>query len=587
MPELASSLPSSFKRFVLRPVGVALLVGVSVHGLTAVFGVLAVGMGFFARYSTAFEQSFLLGFITIGAPFIPPFFISIYVQRTLARAREHQFMERAIPGMALGKLIGPAHETSTAIVNSSLANILGEERRKLEADEFLPLRFWNVGDDRDRYFRMLKDNGEVRGLSVQFRRGDGRIRWGTLHSVLREDGIIQATLLDVTAEKELEDEVEQIYVDNVRLFDGIERILGSFHSTDFDVEQAYSSLFGSVLLTGDCRPTHVFSTSVKENGSLAGHVYYLENGDVIKSPDHIKITSGSGVAITRGRGAVHWSNGPEDGESQDAYAKNFHPRVLEIVGGVSNYATYWTGNVAIVAFNYCDGVRSCDADVLKALAVVVNALQTISDQTVETEDAFIYAMEALARACETHDEDTALHLRRLNEYSRELAIELSMDERFVSTISYAAQMHDVGKILIPLEVLLKPGRLTEEEFAVIKRHPKQGADIMGDNARVKMANNIAFTHHEKWDGSGYPRGLKGEEIPIEGRIVALADVYDALRSKRSYKPPFSHEKTMQILTEGDDRLNPEEHFDKDVLNALVKIEGTMDDICIRFSDMAS
>ncbi len=584
MSSKARLAPSQFHLFCVKPVVAAIIAGTAVHILIAFFGEYAVGHSFFNYFQEAFRRSFVLSLFFLVAPYVPPLFMAMYVQNTIGMAKEYQFMEHAKSGMALGKKTSGG-SIQTINVNPAFATIFREDHKTLLSGEFLPVRFWKNVDEREHFFRELEEKQSMDDISLEFWRGDGSHLACIMDAVLRNDGLYQITLLDVTERRRLRDEVQKVYSDNIRLISGIENILSTFRSTDFDIEKAFAELFGSVLLAGDCRPSHIFSTSVQEHGMLAGHVYYQnENGEIVKSSDHITIDPNSAVAITRGKGAVYWSNGPEEGETAEEYTRNFNPSVLDIVGNVRNYATYCTGKVAIIAFNYCSDVKPGDADVLMAMAVLVNALETISGQTVETEEAFIYAMEALARACESFDEDTAMHLRRLNAYSRAIAMELGMDKRFVENIAYAAQMHDVGKIKVPLEILLKPGRLSDDEFKVMKRHPKQGADIIGYNPRVVMEHNIAYTHHEKWDGSGYPRGLKGEEIPIEGRIVALADVYDALRSRRSYKEPFSHEKTLKILSDGDERLNPKEHFDPAVLDAFIRIENQMATIFRLLSD---
>ena len=127
-----------------------------------------------------------------------------------------------------------------------------------------------------------------------------------------------------------------------------------------------------------------------------------------------------------------------------------------------------------------------------------------------------------------------------------------------------ARLHDMGKIKVPLEILMKEGPLTGEEYEIVKNHTTWGAEIVGDASWLVPARNICLTHHEKWDGSGYPNGLKGHEIPIEGAIVAMADIYDALRSPRSYKDGFTHEEVVRIILEGDGRTCPD-HFHPEVL----------------------
>ena len=178
----------------------------------------------------------------------------------------------------------------------------------------------------------------------------------------------------------------------------------------------------------------------------------------------------------------------------------------------------------------------------------------------------------LARAAEYKDEDTGAHLQRMSRYSAAVARELGLDNQLVESILYAAPMHDVGKIGIPDHILLKPAKLTDDEWKIMKRHPYIGAKILEspnnqqkdeEEGFIKVAKVIAYSHHEKWDGSGYPRRLKGDNIPIEGRITAIADVFDALTSKRPYKDPFSLEKSFKILKEGSGS-----HFDPKVVDAF-------------------
>jgi putative two-component system response regulator len=160
---------------------------------------------------------------------------------------------------------------------------------------------------------------------------------------------------------------------------------------------------------------------------------------------------------------------------------------------------------------------------------------------------------------------------------------LSKAER--ETITYASPMHDIGKIGIPDHILGKKGSLTKEEFEIIKQHTTIGGALLKDSAStvLKIGRQIALTHHERWDGSGYPGGLKGTQIPLIGRIVMLADQYDALRSTRPYKHTLSHEQTYDIITKGDGRTMPE-HFDPDLLEVFKKYSDRFDGIYKYFKE---
>jgi HD-GYP domain-containing protein (c-di-GMP phosphodiesterase class II) len=218
-----------------------------------------------------------------------------------------------------------------------------------------------------------------------------------------------------------------------------------------------------------------------------------------------------------------------------------------------------------------------DAEVLNSIALQSLFMKSLASQVRETEHSFDYLMQTLARASEANDEDTGNHILRVGEYCAVLAKELDLSETFINDIRVQSTLHDLGKIHVHPDILKKAGKLTPEEYETIKQHPISGAKILGDHVRLAMAKKMILSHHERWDGSGYPYGLKGGQIPLEGRILNIADQYDALRNARVYKPAFDHKKTYDIITLGDGRAMPQ-HFDPQVLNAFRKTASRFEEI---------
>lgn len=187
----------------------------------------------------------------------------------------------------------------------------------------------------------------------------------------------------------------------------------------------------------------------------------------------------------------------------------------------------------------------------------------------------------LASAAEYKDKDTRNHLERMSQYAVILAEEMGMPHHWVQNIALASPMHDIGKLGVPDAILKKPGKLDMPEWDEIKKHPLYGAEILrnSDNELIRMSERVALTHHEKWDGTGYPKGLKGEQIPMEGRIVALADVFDALTSRRCYKPAFSLKDTLDIIRKGAGA-----HFDPSCVDAFFRAMPKITHVMETFED---
>ncbi|MDD2709952.1 MAG: response regulator [Verrucomicrobiae bacterium] len=218
--------------------------------------------------------------------------------------------------------------------------------------------------------------------------------------------------------------------------------------------------------------------------------------------------------------------------------------------------------------------------------------ELVQEQVKEITEAQMGMILALSSLASTRDQETGAHVERVGEYSRILAEELSklprfsscIDFHFIEHIAHASPLHDIGKVGIPDKVLCNPGQLTPEEVEVMKNHTMIGARTLSAvlkkypaNRFLKMGIEIAGSHHERWDGSGYPQGLKEEDIPLAARILAVADQYDALRNERPYKKAFSHEQAVKILLEGDGRTLPA-HFDPDVLAAFGRLASRFNEI---------
>lgn len=213
------------------------------------------------------------------------------------------------------------------------------------------------------------------------------------------------------------------------------------------------------------------------------------------------------------------------------------------------------------------------------------ALDAEQQKNSELEQAYADTILRLARASRYKDEETGAHIERLSHYSQSLALAFGWDKARARCLFEVAPMHDVGKIGVPDAVLGKQGPLTEEEWESIKQHPLLGASLLDGSTSplLEMAKEVALTHHERWDGSGYPRGLKGPQIPITGRIVMLCDLYDALRSRRPYKPALPHEKTCDIILNGNDRTQPT-HFDPQLLEVFREIHQEFNGIYSAISE---
>jgi putative two-component system response regulator len=199
--------------------------------------------------------------------------------------------------------------------------------------------------------------------------------------------------------------------------------------------------------------------------------------------------------------------------------------------------------------------------------------------------SYLSTIQRLAAVSEFRDEDTGQHVRRIGHYTRILADGMGLAPDFCEALSHASILHDIGKVAIPDAILLKRGSLSPQEWEIMKSHTVVGARILAgsESEYLRMGEEIAISHHERWDGSGYPAGNSGHAIPLSARLTQLADTYDALRSARPYKPAFDHDAACRTMLHGDGRTLPQ-HFDPQALQEFARLAGRFGDVYAEHAD---
>lgn len=270
-----------------------------------------------------------------------------------------------------------------------------------------------------------------------------------------------------------------------------------------------------------------------------------------------------------------WSVNPDelDLPGNMPLAALFNELGIAIVNGT----VFMSKKLCILCVNYDGGISNYESSLFHTFIAQTLFLQSISERINEVEDGFKYMIRSLAKTCEQRDDADGPHVYRVGEYAYLMATALGESQDFCNGIRLQSILHDVGKVHISENILNKPGPLSSDEFDAVKKHAQFGVQIIGSHPGLRMAAAIAVSHHENWDGSGYPKGLAGDAIPLEGRIVKLADQYDVLRTPRSYKASFSHEEAVNILLNGDGRTKPE-HFDPRVLACFRELAAQFDEI---------
>ncbi|MFC1583072.1 HD domain-containing phosphohydrolase [Candidatus Neomarinimicrobiota bacterium] len=561
---------NSVRYIFTRPTLASSSVGLGIHGLMQLSQWYFDDTSYLRGLLNNFIDSPVFGLFQIIIPFVVPYIVTVIGRRIRleAETRSLQKFPQANPDLVM-KLDASCN---ILFMNQSTESFLDQmELDRSAVNQLLPEEAQSIV-------------AEIIGTNQTVTR-ESQIADRTFEFRFRAFADEQAVFLsghDISKLMDLEEELRDSYGHLAEMSNFAHRTFKRFDPLRFDVLHHYRAIMGLMLREADethyDKPTHFFLAFRQPEGQFKGLIYTKQNAQIVEDNEEIVVDPAQAkVAITYGQKEVTWSNWEDEEGNLQEYQANFHERVRAKVGTIERFVTFNSTDVALIGFYKNKRVGELEAQVLKSLTVYAQSLKLISDQVRETEDAFLYTIEALARAAEANDEDTGQHIHRVNEYSRSLAEKMGMDAEFVRSIHYSAQMHDVGKIHVHPDILRKPGKLTKQELGRMMLHPTAGAQILGGAPRLEMARQIASGHHEKYDGGGYPQGLTGEDIPLAARIVTMADIYDALRQERSYKPSFSHEKAFQIISEGDGRVNPE-NFDPQVLDAFREIHDQFDEI---------
>lgn len=345
-------------------------------------------------------------------------------------------------------------------------------------------------------------------------------------------------------------------------------------SDELDLEKLFERILDTLFET---YPAHRAVVMLTEGDELVVRATRLEKGTIPEREP--KVSSGIAYRALRQRVGVLTLDAGTD-QRFDARRSIVDGDIRSAICAPMLHADEALGVVYLDTLGIRFAFGDEDLRLLTGIAAVAAGAVRNARLVQRLRDTAVDTIYRLALAAEQRDDDTGFHIQRMAEYSAVLGRALGCGRDFCETLRLAAPMHDVGKIGIPDAILKKPGRLTAEEYDIMKQHTVKGGEILAGSPSelLQMAQKIALTHHEKFDGQGYPQGLKGDAIPLEGRIVAVADVFDAILSRRVYKPAFALEKALGLLEQGRGR-----HFDPEVVEAFFAAQDEILQVRDRFA----